>query len=118
MNESILTSIKKMLGITEEYTHFDQDIIIHINTVLMILRQLGVGPKEGFAITDSYETWGDFLTDNKDIEAVKTYVYLKVRLLFDPPLSSAVTESINRSINELEWRLNIAVDKTEATKNE
>ena len=118
MNDSILTSIKKMLGITEEYTHFDQDIIIHINTVLMILRQLGVGPKEGFAITDSYETWGDFLTDNKDIEAVKTYVYLKVRLLFDPPLSSAVTESINRSINELEWRLNIAVDKTEATKNE
>lgn len=118
MNDSILTSIKKMLGITEEYTHFDQDIIIHINTVLMILRQLGVGPEEGFTITDSYETWGDFLTDNKDIEAVKTYVYLKVRLLFDPPLSSAVTESINRSINELEWRLNIAVDKMEATKNE
>ena len=116
MNESILTSIKKMLGITEEYTHFDQDIIIHINTVLMILRQLGVGPEEGFTITDSYETWGDFLTDNKDIEAVKTYVYLKVRLLFDPPLSSAVTESINRSINELEWRLNIAADKMEATK--
>ena len=118
MNESILTSIKKMLGITEEYTHFDQDIIIHINTVLMILHQLGVGPESGFVITDSYETWGDFLADNKDIEAVKTYVYLKVRLLFDPPLSSAVTESINRSINELEWRLNIAVDKTEATKNE
>lgn len=116
MNESILTSIKKMLGITEEYTHFDQDIIIHINTVLMILRQLGVGPEDGFSITDSYETWGDFLTDNKDIEAVKTYVYLKVRLLFDPPLSSAVTDSINRSINELEWRLNIAVDKMEATK--
>lgn len=116
MNDSILTSIKKMLGITEEYTHFDQDIIIHINTVLMILRQLGVGPEEGFNITDSYETWGDFLTDNKDIEAVKTYVYLKVRLLFDPPLSSAVTESINRSINELEWRLNIAADKMEATK--
>lgn len=116
MNDSILTSIKKMLGITEEYTHFDQDIIIHINTVLMILRQLGVGPEEGFTITDSYETWGDFLTDNKDIEAVKTYVYLKVRLLFDPPLSSAVTESINRSINELEWRLNIAADKMEATK--
>ena len=118
MNESILTSIKKMLGITEEYTHFDQDIIIHINTVLMILHQLGVGPEEGFAITDSYETWSDFLDDNKNIEAVKTYVYLKVRLLFDPPLSSAVTESINKSINELEWRLNVAVDKTEVTQNE
>lgn len=118
MNESILTSIKKMLGITEEYTHFDQDIIIHINTVLMILHQLGVGPKEGFAITDSYETWSDFLVDNKNIEAVKTYVYLKVRLLFDPPLSSSVTESINKLINELEWRLNVAVDKTEVTQNE
>ena len=118
MNESILTSIKKMLGITEDYTHFDQDIIIHINTVLMILHQLGVGPKEGFAITDSYETWSDFLVDSKNIEAVKTYVYLKVRLLFDPPLSSAVTESINKSINELEWRLNVAVDKTEVTQNE
>lgn len=118
MNESILTSIKKMLGITEEYTHFDQDIIIHINTVLMILHQLGVGPEEGFSITDSYETWSDFLVDNKNIEAVKTYVYLKVKLLFDPPLSSAVTESINKSINELEWRLNVAVDKTEVTQNE
>ena len=118
MNESILTSIKKMLGITEEYTHFDQDIIIHINTVLMILHQLGVGPEEGFAITDSYETWSDFLVDNKNIEAVKTYVYLKVKLLFDPPLSSAVTESINKSINELEWRLNVAVDKMEVTQNE
>lgn len=118
MNESILTSIKKMLGITEEYTYFDQDIIIHINTVLMILHQLGVGPEKGFSITDSYETWSDFLVDNKNIEAVKTYVYLKVRLLFDPPLSSAVTESINKSINELEWRLNVAVDKTEVTQNE
>lgn len=118
MNESILTSIKKMLGITEEYTHFDQDIIIHINTVLMILHQLGVGPEEGFSITDSYETWSDFLVDNKNIEAVKTYIYLKVKLLFDPPLSSAVTESINKSINELEWRLNVAVDKKEMIQNE
>ena len=118
MNESILTSIKKMLGITEEYTHFDQDIIIHINTVLMLLHQLGVGPEEGFSITDSYETWSDFLVDNKNIEAVKTYIYLKVKLLFDPPLSSAVTESINKSINELEWRLNVAVDKKEMIQNE
>ena len=116
--DSILTSVKKMLGIPEDYEQFDMDIIMHINSVLTILNQLGVGPEEGFAITDSYETWSDFLVDNKNIEAVKTYVYLKVKLLFDPPLSSAVTESINKLINELEWRLNVAVDKTEVTQNE
>lgn len=118
MNESILTSIKKMLGITEEYTHFDQDLIIHINTVLMILTQLGVGPAGGFSIKDEHETWSDFVSENEKLEAVKSYVYLKVRLLFDPPLSSAVTESINKMINELEWRLNVAADKTEVIQNE
>lgn len=108
--DSILTSIKKMLGITEEYEHFDQDIIMHINTVFMILNQLGVGPSECFSIHDKNAIWSDFVSDMNKIEAVKSYMYLKVKLLFDPPLSSSVVESIKNQINELEWRLNIAVD--------
>lgn len=108
--ESILTSIKKLLGIDEEYTQFDNDIIMHINTVFLNLTQLGVGPEEGFLIEDDSATWDDFIGDSNQLQAVKTYVYLKVKLLFDPPLSSSVIESINRIISELEWRLNVAVD--------
>lgn len=108
--DSILTSIKKLLGIDEEYTQFDSDIIMHINTVFLNLTQLGVGPAEGFLIEDDSATWDDFIGDSSQLQAVKTYVYLKVKLLFDPPLSSSVTESINRIISELEWRLNVAVD--------
>ena len=113
--ESILTSIKKMLGIAEDYEHFDTDIIMHINTVFMILTQLGVGPSEGFIIEGEGETWFDFIGDKITIEAVRSYIYLKVKLLFDPPLSSAVMESYNRQISELEWRLNIAVDPANET---
>ncbi len=108
--DSILTSIKKLLGIAEEYEHFDSDLIMHINSVFMVLNQLGVGPAEGFSITDKTETWEDFTQNNLMIQSVKSYVYLKVRLLFDPPSSSAVMESINRQISELEWRLNLSVD--------
>lgn len=104
--ESILTSIKKLLGITEECEDFDSDIIIHINSVFMILNQLGVGPTEGFSIEDKTKTWNDFITDDKK-KSVKSYVYMKVRLLFDPPASSTVMECMNRMINELEWRLNV-----------
>ena len=100
--ESILTSIKKLLGITEEYDQFDPDIIMHINSVFMILTQLGVGPAEGFSIEDDTAVWTDFIQDVKKLESVKTYIYLKVKLVFDPPLSSAVIESMNRLINELE----------------
>lgn len=106
--ESILLSIKKLLGITEEYEHFDVDLIMHINSVLMILTQLGVGPSEGFRIEDELATWEDFIGDREDIESIKSYLYLKVKLLFDPPLSSAVMESMNRFITEFEWRLNVA----------
>lgn len=115
--ESILTSVKKMLGITEEYEHFDPDIIMHINTVLTILTQMGVGPKEGLTIVDKSTTWGEFLSNKLYLESVKTYVYLKVRLIFDPPLSSAVMEAIKQSINELEWRLITAVE-TKALRGE
>lgn len=110
--DSILTSIKKLLGISEEYEHFDQDLIMHINSVFLILNQLGVGPKEVFFVTDESDTWDDVGIEN-DLELVKSYMYLKVKLLFDPPLSSAVIESTNRMISEFEWRLNVAADTKE-----
>ena len=106
--DSILTSIKKLLGITEEYEHFDQDIIIHINTALMILTQLGVGPSEGFFIKDKYALWSDFIPDVKTLEAVKSYIYLKVRMLFDPPTSSSLMNAMEQNMKEIEWRLNVA----------
>lgn len=109
--KSILTSIKKQLGITEEYEHFDQDIIMHINSVFSILTQVGVGPLDGFSINDKTSKWSDFIKDDKKLSMVKTYIYLKVKLLFDPPMSSSVMESYNKTCSELEWRMNIEVDK-------
>jgi hypothetical protein len=109
MDDSILESIKKLLG-NEGDTHFDTDIRMHINSALMILAQLGIGTT-GFLITGKDELWSDFLADKKDLEAVKSYVYLKVRLLFDPPTVSAVIEAMERQIKEFEWRLNIQADK-------
>ena len=108
--ESILTSVKKLLGITEDCTDFDSDIILHINTVFTILSQMGVGPEEGFSIEDKSKKWDEFISNKLYFESVKTYVFLKVKLLFDPPLSTAVMESINRMISELEWRLNSAAE--------
>lgn len=108
--ESILTSIKKLLGITEDYEHFDGELMIHINSVFAILNQLGVGPNAGFVIADKSFVWKDFLNDDKTLEFVKTFVYLKVRLLFDPPQSSAVIEAINRQASEYEWRILVAAD--------
>lgn len=110
MNDSILTTVKKMLGITEEYEHFDQDIIMHINATLFILTQLGIGPKGGLMITDKSTTWLDFAGDNVDLGSLQTYVYLRVKLMFDPPLTSSITESMNRLISELEWRMYVTVD--------
>lgn len=111
--DSILISIKKLLGISEDYTHFDTDLIIHINSVFSILNQLGVGPEKGFSITDEYAIWDDFVSNNNRLELIKSYVYLKVRLMFDPPTSSALTDAINRQISELEWRINVTVDPGE-----
>ena len=116
--DSILTSIKKLLGIAEDYTNFDTDIIIHINSVFSILTQLGVGPSEGFSISDENDVWSDFINDSTKIELVKTYIYLKVRLIFDPPQSSSVIDAMNRTISELEWRLNVAVDPGDPIKSE
>ena len=108
--DSILVSIKKLLGVPEEYTQFDADIIMHINSVFLNLNQLGVGPEAGFAIENDSAEWSDFIKDNVKLNAVKTYMYLKVKLLFDPPLSTSVIESMNHTISELEWRLNVVVD--------
>ena len=108
--DSILTSVKKIIGISEEDESFDTDLIMHINSVLMILNQLGVGPEDGFSITDKSAVWTDLIGDNKLIEATKTFVGLKVRLIFDPPTSSAVLDSINKTISELEWRINVMVE--------
>lgn len=102
--DSILNSVKKKLGIQEDYTHFDEDIIIDINSVFMILNQLGVGPDEPFTIEDEDTYWEDFI-DNTRIEAVKSYMYMKVRLMFDPPTSGFLVDSLNKQIAELEWRM-------------
>ena len=109
--ESILTSIKKLLGVHAEDESFDTDIIMHINSTFSTLNQLGVGPSEGFMITDEDATWEDFIQDKRTIESVKSYMYCKVRLLFDPSsLTSAVIAAYERQITEFEWRLNVAVD--------
>ena len=110
--DSILTSIKKLLGIEEEYTQFDTDIVMHINTVFTILTQVGVGPTKGFSIKDKTAVWSDFTEGVTDLNSIQTYIFLKVKLLFDPPTSSAVIESMNRSISELEWRLFVTADQS------
>lgn len=109
--DSILVSIKKLLGIAADYTHFDPDIIMHINSAFSVLTQLGVGPPEGFRIEDNTKTWNDFISDTIRLDAVKSYVYLKVGLMFDPPTSSAVLSAKERQISELEWRLNVAAEQ-------
>lgn len=113
--ESILTSVKKMLGIAEECEDFDADIIMHVNSVLMVLTQLGVGPSEGFIIEDDSSTWDEFFVDTMQLQAVKSYIFMKVKLLFDPPTNSAVTNSYNQLITEFEWRLNANADYKSTT---
>lgn len=108
--ESILTSIKKMLGIIEECTDFDTDIIIHINTVFGILSQIGAGTSDGFSISDKTAVWTDFVGDQMNLEFVKTYVYLKVKMIFDPPASSSIEKTYKETISELESRISITVD--------
>ena len=110
MDSSILTSIKKLLGIAEEDTSFDQDIIMHINTVFAILAQLGVGPANGFSIEDDGAIWSDYLGNSTNLELVKSYIYMKVRSIFDPPTSSILADAMNKNISELEWRINTTVD--------
>jgi len=106
MEESILKTIKKILGISEDYTVFDFDLIIHINSAFSILHQLGVGPTDGFAIEDDTAEWADFIATNvNQYNLVRTYVFLKVRMLFDPPTTSYLLEAMNKQIEEQEWRI-------------
>lgn len=111
MVDSILTSIKKDLGITEEQKDFDSTIITHINTALMVLNQNGVGPEEGFFVSSEMETWGDFIGDSaNNMIAVKTYVYLSVKLDFDPPENGSLLAAMQSRKTELEWRLNVQAE--------
>lgn len=110
MEDSILLTIKKLIGPSLDYSVFDTDLIVHINSALMVLNQLGIGPENGFVVTGESETWGDFLGDTNKLEGVKTYVYLKVRMVFDPPTTGALTDAYKEMIKELEWRLNVMVD--------
>ena len=110
---SILTSVKKILGIAEDYTAFDVDILMHINTVFATLNQLGIGPDDGFAIEDKTPTWDAFLGTDLRRNNVKTYVYLRVRMLFDPPTTSYLIQAQKEQLEELEWRINAYRESTE-----
>lgn len=113
INDSILSTVKKSLGITDGYTHFDQDVVMHINSVLSTLYQLGIGPKGGFQLSTGEETWSQILENDPRINFVKTYVCLRVRMLFDPPTAGPLIQAYNREIDELTWRINVAVDPDE-----
>lgn len=107
MEESILKSVKKVLGIADDYTVFDQDILMHINSTFSILQQLGIGPETGFYISDDVPVWSDFIgVDANHFQMVKSYIPLKVRMLFDPPATSFAIAAIEKQIAEYEWRLN------------
>lgn len=108
---SILDDVKQMLGLELFDSSFDSEILLHINSVFMILSQLGVGSSTGGRVVDRVQTWDEFFGAQADIEAIKSFTYLKVRLMFDPPTSSFVLESINKMASEFEWRLNVQVDR-------
>lgn len=110
MTQSILQSTKKILGIAPEYQAFDLDVMTHINTAFSTLEQIGVGPVGGFMINDDFAEWGHFLGDDPRLNSVKTYVYLRVRLLFDPPTNSFTIGAMQEQVKELEWRLSVLVD--------
>lgn len=110
MDSSILEDIKKLLGIPNDYNAFDTDVVININSAFSTLLQLGVGPKDGFFITSNSELWSDFITREVDVNKflfIKQYVYLSVRLIFDPPSSSSVMNAYKEKLDELTWRINV-----------
>lgn len=109
---SILNDTKKALGLDAEYKAFDPDVMMHINSVFTILQQLGIGPDEGFMIEDETPTWDIFLATDKRLNSVKSYMYLRVRLLFDPPQMSFHVKALQDQIQEFEWRLNVQREST------
>lgn len=113
METSILTSTKKILGLAEDYTAFDLDVITHINTAFSTLTQLGVGPVDGFMIEDETADWADFIVQDFQNNSVKSYVYLRVRQIFDPPSTSYLIAAYDTQVKELEWRLNVHREETQ-----
>lgn len=113
MDDSILATIKKMLGLDVNYTPFDQDIIVLINGVFMTLHQLGIGPADGFSIEDYSSRWSEFLTNPINLRAAQEYVYMKVRMVFDPPGNSFVMDALKQQCQELEWRMNVQAESVE-----
>lgn len=115
MQDSILMTIRKLVCGDPYADHFDTDLLVHINACFSILNQLGVGPENGFAVTDETQSWSSYSDNDLILNMVKTYVTLKVRVIFDPPLTSSVLEAMNKEISQLEWRLNVAVDPVKPT---
>lgn len=115
MNESILVTIKKMLGLDADYSAFDTDVIVAINAALSIMTQVGVGPAKGFYISGYEETWGDLIGQPANLEAVKLYVYFRTKLAFDPP-SGSVADAMSRQADELLWRVNVTADSEASTE--
>ena len=112
MQDSILMTIRKLVCGDPYADHFDTDLLVHINACFSILNQLGVGPENGFVVTDETQSWSSYSDNDHILNMVKTYITLKVRVIFDPPLTSSVLEAMNKAISQLEWRLNVAVDPT------
>ena len=115
MQDSILMTIRKLVCGDPYADHFDNDLLVHINACFSILNQLGVGPENGFVVTDETQSWSSYIADNYILNMVKTYVTLKVKKIFDPPLTSSVLEAMDKEISQLEWRLNVAVDPIKPT---
>ena len=115
MQDSILMTIRKLVCGNPYADHFDTDLLVHINACFSILNQLGVGPESGFVVTDETQSWSSYIADNYILNMVKTYVTLKVKKIFDPPLTSSVLEAMDKEISQLEWRLNVAVDPVKPT---
>ncbi len=114
---SILNTIKKLIGLDKDYGAFDLDLIVAINSSFTVLRQLGVGPTYEYSISGPDETWSDFFGDAKQISLAKSYVYLRAKLLFDPPASSSLLDAIKQQISEFEWRLTIQAETETDTRN-
>ena len=116
-SESILDSIKKLIGIEDTETYFDSDIVTGVNSAFSSLNQIGIGPDDGFSISDNTKVWNNYLTNVRTLELVKSYVHLKTKLLFDPPSSSSIVDIINKEISEFEWRLNIIKTTKQEAQN-
>lgn len=109
--DSILNTIKKLLGVDMDDDSFDADIIVNINSAIFSLSQIGIIPNSSFIVTSASQNWSDYISDNSvNLECIKTYIYLKTKMIFDPPTNSTTTESFNNSIKELEWRIRLATE--------